>query len=92
MKDSPDFECEWKAKRIPKPECTGVLEFKMISYPAFVDDDFVYAFDELGFIGLDLKFERWHHFQCMHLRRNYIKTQSYHRKNCRLSLRPLFRL
>ena len=35
-----NLECEWKAKRISNPE--------------FVDDDSVYAFDELCFIGFDL--------------------------------------
>ena len=63
MKDNPDFECEWKAKRISNPEYNVVLEVKMIDDPEFVDDDSVYAFDEFGVIGFDLRYVWWHHLQ-----------------------------
>ena len=55
MKDNTIFKGEWRAKHIPNPEDKSVRETKKIVNPEFVDDDSVYAFDEFGFIGFDLR-------------------------------------
>merc|ERR1711953_1221166 len=44
----------WVAKRISNPAYKGFWEAKKIANPEYEDDDAVYKFDDLGFIGFDL--------------------------------------
>merc|ERR1712037_462354 len=41
-------------KRISNPAYKGIWEAKKIANPEYEDDDAVYKFDDLGFIGFDL--------------------------------------
>jgi len=54
MKDNPAFKGEWFAKRISNPAYKGVWEAKKIANPEYVDDDMLYKFDDISFVGLDL--------------------------------------
>merc|ERR1711953_1593295 len=54
MKDNPAYKGEWTAKRISNPAYKGFWEAKKIANPEYEDDDAVYKFDDLGFIGIDL--------------------------------------
>jgi calreticulin len=54
MKDNPAFKGEWFAKRISNPAYKGVWEAKKIANPEYVDDDALYKFDDISFVGLDL--------------------------------------
>merc|ERR1712113_1366583 len=54
MKDNPAFKGEWTAKRISNPAYKGFWEAKKIANPEYEDDDAVYKFDDLGFVGFDL--------------------------------------
>merc|ERR1712176_1139660 len=54
MKDNPEYKGDWKAKRISNPAYKGFWEAKKIANPEYEDDDAVYKFDDIGFIGFDL--------------------------------------
>merc|ERR1712187_504770 len=54
MKDNPEFKGEWHVKRISNPAYKGIWEAKKIANPEFEDDDFLYKYDDFGFIGFDL--------------------------------------
>jgi len=54
MKDNPAYKGDWVAKRISNPAYKGFWEAKKIANPEYADDDAVYKFDDLGFIGFDL--------------------------------------
>merc|ERR1712141_376364 len=54
MKDNPAYKGDWVAKRISNPAYKGFWEAKKIANPEYEDDDAVYKFDDLGFIGFDL--------------------------------------
>lgn len=54
MKDNPAYKGDWTAKRISNPAYKGFWEAKKIANPEYEDDDAVYKFDDLGFIGFDL--------------------------------------
>merc|ERR1712079_316911 len=42
------------AKRISNPAYKGFWEAKKIANPEYEDDDAVYKFDDIGFVGFDL--------------------------------------
>merc|ERR1711874_700465 len=54
MKDNAAYKGEWTAKRISNPAYKGFWEAKKIANPEYEDDDAVYKFDDLGFVGFDL--------------------------------------
>merc|ERR1712107_319416 len=54
MKDNPAFKGEWVAKRISNPAYKGFWEAKKIDNPEYEDDNAVYKYADLGFIGFDL--------------------------------------
>merc|ERR1719245_299418 len=54
MKDNPAYKGDWTAKRISNPAYKGFWEAKKIANPEYEDDDAVYKFDDLGFVGFDL--------------------------------------
>merc|ERR1712129_604383 len=54
MKDNPAFKGDWTAKRISNPAYKGFWEAKKIANPEYEDDDAVYKFDDIGFVGFDL--------------------------------------
>merc|ERR1711953_478131 len=54
MKDNPAYKGDWTAKRISNPAYKGFWEAKKIANPEYQDDDAVYKFDALGFVGFDL--------------------------------------
>merc|ERR1712045_779028 len=54
MKDNAAYKGDWTAKRISNPAYKGFWEAKKIANPEYEDDDAVYKFDDLGFVGFDL--------------------------------------
>merc|ERR1711959_232306 len=54
MKDNPEFKGEWMVKRISNPEYKGVWTAKDIDNPEYEDDENIYLYDDIGFIGFDL--------------------------------------
>merc|ERR1712242_284993 len=53
-KDNPAYKGDWTAKRISNPAYKGFWEAKKIANPEYEDDDAVYKFDDIGFVGFDL--------------------------------------
>merc|ERR1711992_101283 len=45
---------DWHVKRISNPAYKGFWEAKKIANPEYEDDDAVYKFDDIGFVGFDL--------------------------------------
>jgi len=54
MKDNPAYKGDWTAKRISNPAYKGFWEAQKIANPEYEEDDAVYKFDDLGFVGFDL--------------------------------------
>merc|ERR1712060_779024 len=54
MKDNPAYKGDWTAKRISNPAYKGFWEAKKIANPEYEDDDAIYKFDDIGFVGFDL--------------------------------------
>merc|ERR1711915_271598 len=54
MKDNPAYKGDWTAKRISNPAYKGFWEAKKIANPEYEDDDAVYKFDDIGFVGFNL--------------------------------------
>merc|ERR1712242_308705 len=54
MKDNPAYKGDWTAKRISNPAYKGFWEAEKIANPEYEDDDAVYKFDDIGFVGFDL--------------------------------------
>merc|ERR1711972_379275 len=54
MKDNPAYKGDWFVKRIANPAYIGVWEPRKIANPEYEDDDFVYKYEDFGFIGFDL--------------------------------------
>jgi len=52
--DNPDYKGAWSAKRIENPAYKGEWVHPQVANPEFVDDKFVYKFDDFGAIGFDL--------------------------------------
>jgi calreticulin len=54
MIDNPDYKGEWKPKQIPNPAYKGRWIHPEISNPDFFEDNQVYAFDNLGAVGIEI--------------------------------------
>merc|ERR1712014_567137 len=54
MKDNPEYKGEWSAKRISNPAYKGFWEQKKIANPEYKDDDSLYKYADIGFLGFDL--------------------------------------
>merc|ERR1712129_263203 len=54
MKDNPAYKGDWTAKRISNPAYKGFWEAQQIANPEYEDDNAVYKFDDIGFVGFDL--------------------------------------
>jgi len=54
MIDNANYKGDWYAKRISNPAYKGVWEARKIANPEYVDDDELYKYDSIGFIGFDL--------------------------------------
>ncbi len=52
MIDNPEFKGEWKPKMVDNPAYKGVWKARQVDNPKYVDD--VYAYDSIGYVGLDL--------------------------------------
>jgi len=52
--ENPKYKGEWKAKRIPNPEYKGKWEHPLIDNPEYVDDKSIYAYDNIGAVGIEL--------------------------------------
>jgi calreticulin len=51
---NPEYKGEWSPKRIPNPDYKGAWEHPQIDNPDYVDDDTVYMFNDISFLGFDL--------------------------------------
>jgi calreticulin len=54
MIDNPDYKGDWSAKRIKNPDYKGPWVHPEIPNPDFKDDDELYAFDDISFVGFDI--------------------------------------
>jgi len=54
MIDNPDYKGEWKPKQIPNPAYKGRWIHPEIPNPDFFEDNQVYAFDNLGAVGIEI--------------------------------------
>jgi calreticulin len=54
MIDNPDFKGEWKARRIDNPAYKGEWVHPQIDNPDYKDDNELYKYDNIGFVGIDL--------------------------------------
>merc|ERR550534_2692402 len=54
MIDNPEYKGEWKPKRIANPAYKGVWSAKKIPNPNYVDDDQLYLYSDISFVGFDL--------------------------------------
>lgn len=53
-KHNPLYKGFWNVRRIPNPVYKGIWEPKKYPNPEFVDDPFVYKYDDIGFVGIDI--------------------------------------
>jgi len=51
---NPEYKGEWKPKQVPNPEYKGPWVHPKIANPAFHEDNEIYAFDNFGFVGIDI--------------------------------------
>jgi len=51
---NPDFKGEWQPKMIPNPAYKGEWVHPKIANPEYSFDDSIYAFDDFGFVGIDI--------------------------------------
>jgi calreticulin len=54
MIDNPEYKGEWKAKTIPNPAYKGEWVHPMIANPDYVEDDNLYAFDAVKYVGIEI--------------------------------------
>jgi len=54
MIDNPDFKGEWKPKRIANPEFKGKWTHPEIPNPEYVEDNKLYAYDDIGAVGIEI--------------------------------------
>jgi len=54
MINNPEYKGEWKAKMIDNPAYKGEWVHPKVPNPDFVDDDAIYAFDDIAFVGLEV--------------------------------------
>jgi len=52
--DNPEYKGEWKPKRIPNPEYKGKWVHPEIANPEYVEDNSLYAYDNIGAVGIEL--------------------------------------
>lgn len=52
--DNPAHKGEWKAKKIPNPEYKGPWVHPEIDNPEYVEDNNIYAFNDIGAVGFEL--------------------------------------
>ncbi|KAF7008453.1 hypothetical protein CFC21_023199 [Triticum aestivum] len=50
----PEYKGPWKQKKIKNPNYQGKWKAPMIANPDFKDDPYIYAFDSLKYIGIEL--------------------------------------
>eukprot|EP01027_Heterolobosea_sp_BB2_P025324 GEZU01038861.1.p1 GENE.GEZU01038861.1~~GEZU01038861.1.p1 ORF type:complete len:305 (+),score=179.85 GEZU01038861.1:288-1202(+) len=51
---NPDYKGEWVQRMIPNPAYKGEWKAPMIDNPDFVDDKFLYRYNNIGAVGFDL--------------------------------------
>jgi len=54
MINNPEYKGEWKPKMIDNPAYKGEWVHPKIANPDFKDDDSIYAFDDMSYIGLEV--------------------------------------
>lgn len=54
MIENPEYEGEWKPKQIKNPEYIGAWEHPLIDNPEYEYDDSIYAFENIGVVGLEI--------------------------------------
>eukprot|EP01094_Clydonella_sp_ATCC50884_P020968 TRINITY_DN448_c0_g1_i1.p2 TRINITY_DN448_c0_g1~~TRINITY_DN448_c0_g1_i1.p2 ORF type:complete len:394 (-),score=213.17 TRINITY_DN448_c0_g1_i1:317-1498(-) len=54
MIENPEFQGEWKPKQIKNPEYKGPWEHPLIDNPEYSHDDSIYAFENIGTVGLEV--------------------------------------
>jgi len=54
MIDNPEFKGEWKPKMIPNPAYKGEWVHPMIPNPDYFEDDNLYAFDAVKYVGIEI--------------------------------------
>jgi calreticulin len=52
--DNPEYKGAWKAKKIPNPSYKGAWKHPEIDNPKFVADDKIYAFSDIGAVGIEI--------------------------------------
>jgi len=52
--DNPEYKGDWKPKRIANPKYQGKWVHPEIPNPKFVEDNKIYAFPSIGYVGFDL--------------------------------------
>jgi len=52
--NNPEYKGEWKAKQIDNPAYKGEWVHPKVANPEFVDDDNIYAFDNIEYVGLEI--------------------------------------
>merc|ERR1711964_478340 len=53
-KDNPAYKGEWHVRLIPNPAYRGEWHVRMIPNPEYKDDDELYLYDDIGYIGIDV--------------------------------------
>lgn len=54
MIDNPEYKGEWSPRMIPNPEYKGEWVHPMIPNPEYSDDDSVYSFEHLKYVGIEI--------------------------------------
>jgi len=54
MINNPDYKGEWKAKQIDNPAYKGEWVHPKVPNPDYYDDDNLYAFDDIAYVGLEV--------------------------------------
>jgi len=52
--NNPEYKGEWKAKMIDNPAYKGEWVHPKVPNPEYVDDDSIYAFDDISYVGLEV--------------------------------------
>ena len=52
--DNPEYKGEWSPKMIPNPAYKGEWVHPLIANPEYKDDDNIYAFDHIAYVGLEI--------------------------------------
>ena len=54
MISNPEYKGEWSPKMIPNPGYKGEWVHPLIANPDYHPDDSIYAFDNFGYVGIDI--------------------------------------